>query len=97
MPQYRSIYEPHPVGAIVTDPASTIIAASLDSPTRERINTAVKSVRDVARECWSDLDVYGPYAKSGGYRAFKLSHDSWEAILEQTDIGDETIDIAGEE
>lgn len=96
MLEHGSIYEPYSVKAIVDDPAAIIISDTLASPTRERLNTAVQDVRTVARDRWANLDVYGPYAETAGYQAFKLSHESWTTLVEHTDIGDETIEINGE-
>lgn len=96
MTKHGSIYEPFPVTAIVTDPASTIVSNTLASSTRQRLNTAVRNVRTVARERWASLDVHGPYAETAGYQAFKLSHESWLTLVEHTDLGDETIELNGE-
>lgn len=96
MTKRESIYELFPVTAIVNDPASTIVSNTLASPTRQRLNTAVRNVRTVARDRWANLDVNGPYVETAGYQAFKCSHESWLTLVEHTDFGDETIDLNGE-
>lgn len=96
MSERESIYEPLPVTAIMNNPASTIISETLATTTRERLNTAVRSVRTAARERWASLDVYGPYAETAGYRAFKCSHGSWEALVKYADLGNDTVEINGE-
>lgn len=96
MLEHGSIYEPYPMKAIVNDPTSIIISDTLALPTRERLNTAVQNVRTIARDRWANLDVYGPYAETAGYQAFKLSHESWVTLVKHADIGDETIEITGD-